>query len=99
MIRNSSLIIDNNLEEVLGLYVLLKLVLSHNLLTLAQGNVVEVLLVRIVTKLLTKSLHILQRVNTWGQDEEHWGGRADAATGHASGREAVSLQDKCVLSR
>ena len=44
--------------------------LGHNLLTLAQRDVVEVLVVARETQLFAEGLHVLQWVDTGGQDEE-----------------------------
>ena len=49
---------------------------GHDLLSLSQGDVVEVTVVSGEAHLLTEGLHVFQRVHSWGEDEEHRGLRA-----------------------
>lgn len=51
-------------------------ILSNDLLTLAQGYIVEVFVVKSEAKFLPQSLHILQWIYSWAEHKEYWSARA-----------------------
>lgn len=51
-------------------------ILSNNLLTLTQGYIVKVFVVKSEAKFLSQSLHILQWIYSWTEHKEYWSARA-----------------------